>query len=218
MQYENPRFAVQEEVGQAFCDMRVEAAKSGIAICPISSFRDFASQLKIWNRKFSGERPLYGRNGQAIDASRLSQREVIAHILIWSALPGASRHHWGTDIDVVDRAAISAEYFVQLLPEEFREGGPFYRMHLWLEENMVRFGFYRPYRGKDGGVAAEPWHISYGKIAARALSSLKLETLRQVVEESELTGKEAVLEMLPAIYRKYVINVESFCSAVDFTK
>ena len=31
-------------------------------------------------------------------------------ILLWSALPGASRHHWGTDFDVFDRAAVPPDY------------------------------------------------------------------------------------------------------------
>ena len=190
--------------------MRDEAAKCGIEINPVSSFRDFGSQLKIWNRKFLGKSPLYDRNGKMVDSSRLAKREIVTHILAWSALPGASRHHWGTEIDVVDGGAVKPGYVVRLLPEECEKGAPFYPMHCWLNENMQRFGFYRPYRGKKGGVAFEPWHISYGKISSQALSELTLEMLYRVVEESEMAGRELVTDMLPAIYREYVKNVEPF--------
>ena len=52
-------------------------------------------------------------------------RERIEAILPWSALPGASRHHWGTDVDLIDRKATPPGYRVQLTPEEFEPGGPF---------------------------------------------------------------------------------------------
>ncbi len=35
-----------------------------------------------------------------------AEAERVAAILVWSALPGASRHHWGTDCDVIDAAAL----------------------------------------------------------------------------------------------------------------
>ena len=38
--------------------------------------------------------------------AQLSPAERIEAILRWSALPGASRHHWGTDLDLIDAHAI----------------------------------------------------------------------------------------------------------------
>ena len=70
-----------------------------------SSFRDFARQLQIWNGKFSGERPMFDAGGRPARRGALSPRERIDAILLWSALPGASRHHWGTDLDLIDRNA-----------------------------------------------------------------------------------------------------------------
>ena len=55
---------------------------------PVSSFRDFARQLAIWNAKFSGETPLYDADGRTLEAARLAPEERIAAILRWSALPG----------------------------------------------------------------------------------------------------------------------------------
>ena len=38
----------------------------------------------------------------------------------WSAIPGSSRHHWGTDLDVYDAAAVTPDYQVQLTPQEWK--------------------------------------------------------------------------------------------------
>jgi len=43
----------------------------------------------------------------------LRASEKIASILRWSALPGTSRHHWGTDLDIIDAKALTAEMKVQ---------------------------------------------------------------------------------------------------------
>ena len=84
--------------------MRAAAAADGIDLVAFSSFRDFDRQLAIWNGKFRGERPMQDRAGRPLDALALTPAERVAAILWWSALPGASRHHWGTDIDVMDAA------------------------------------------------------------------------------------------------------------------
>ena len=51
----------------------------------------------------------------------------------FSALPGASRHHWGTDIDVYDANAVSSDYVVQLSLKEVGSGGVFDSLHKWLD-------------------------------------------------------------------------------------
>src|SRR5258708_29317479 len=85
--------------------MRAAAAAAGIDLMPASGFRDFARQLSIWNDKFSGARPLLDRAGQPLVADTMDEPARVAAILIWSALPGASRHHWGSDCDLAIRAA-----------------------------------------------------------------------------------------------------------------
>lgn len=106
MQYAAPRFAAQPQAAEAFLSMRAAAQKDGIDMQPFSTFRDFNTQLRIWNHKFAGKKPLYDEYGRVRDRSAMSEEEVIRHILDWSALPGGSRHHWGTEIDVVDAAAM----------------------------------------------------------------------------------------------------------------
>src|SRR6476469_9455980 len=99
-QYAAPRFAAHPQAAAAFFAMREAARRDGFDLLPFSTFRDYATQLRIWNNKFSGKKPLYDMAGVARDASLLSPDEIVDCILNWSARPGGSRHHWGTEIDV----------------------------------------------------------------------------------------------------------------------
>lgn len=184
------------------------AAALGMDLGIVSGFRGFDRQLAIWNAKFRGERPLLDRRGQPLDAASLDESARVDAILLWSALPGASRHHWGTDIDVIDRAAVPPEYRPQLAVEEFTGAGPFARLSTWLTANAARYGFFRPYATDRGGVQPEPWHLSYAPVAARALQSLSREVLSEAIGQSDLLGREHVLERLPQIYEQYVLTVD----------
>lgn len=203
----NSRVLLHREVAEPFAEMQKAAADDGIEMAPLSGFRDFKKQAGIWKAKWRGECTLHDVHSQPVDFDTLSPTSLAHTILIWSALPGASRHHWGTDIDVIDLAARPPGYEVQLLPFEYLEGGLFHRLHAWLEKNMADFGFFFPYKTYQGGISTEPWHISYAPVSTPALESFTLEVLRSAVEESEIEGKEVVLEMLPEIYQRYVLNI-----------
>ena len=122
IELEQPRCALHYEVVAAFLAMRDAAQAHGIDLQAVSSFRDFDRQVMLWNRKWQGERPLYDRSGGLLEPGALSERQLVDAILCWSAIPGGSRHHWGTDIDVVDAAAMQPGYQVQLVPAEYASG------------------------------------------------------------------------------------------------
>ena len=206
-QFETPRFAAQEETATAFFRMKKAAETEGIELHPFSAFRDFDAQLRIWNLKFSGKRPLYTIEGQERAYASMDKEVLVHSILRWSALPGASRHHWGTDIDVIDTAAMPNDYQVQLLPAETEKGGVFYRLHCWLNQNMERFGFFRPYAHYQNGIFPEPWHISYAPVSEPALNAMTIELLERTIMEKSLSGKEIVQSILPEIFRTYILNI-----------
>lgn len=201
--------ALQHEALEPFLAMKEAAARDGIEIRIVSSFRDFAAQQRIWDQKYLGERPLYDAHGNAREHGALSADELVDAIVCWSAVPGGSRHHWGTEIDVIDRAALPPGYRVRLLPEEAQPGGVFERLHRWLDGNMSHFGFYRPYRTFRGGVHPETWHLSYAPVATRALEMLTLAVFEEAVRASGIQGKERVLARSDEIYRQYVANVDA---------
>lgn len=209
VELERPRCGLHHAAATSFLAMRDAAADAGIDLAATSSFRDFDRQQHIWNAKWSGERPLLDRCSQPIDAASLDEAARIDAILCWSALPGGSRHHWGTDCDLIDAAALPEGYRVQLVPEEYAPGGVFARLTAWLDDNMARFGFYRPYASAGGGAGVEPWHVSYWPVAHEALEGLTLPVLRRAVAGSDVLGKDAVLERLPEIYTRFILAVDS---------
>jgi LAS superfamily LD-carboxypeptidase LdcB len=202
-QFDAPRFAAVAEVSEAFLAMRRAAAESVFDLLP---FRDFETQLLIWNGKFSGMKPLYDINGNQRDFSALSPNEVIECILNWSAVPGGSRHHWGTEIDVVDGAAMPEGYQPKLLPSDVSSGGIFHPLHCWLDENIHKYGFFRPYRYFKGGMFPEPWHLSYAPLSMQAVKLVSPELLIRTTQDSEILGKQSVLKKIPEIYAKHIMN------------
>jgi len=197
------------ETVASFLAMRDAAREDGIDLGIRSAYRDFDTQLLIWNRKWSGERPIYDRAGEPVDRAQLNEFDLVETILFWSAVPGGSRHHWGTDLDLIDVAAIPPGYTVQLLPAEFAPEGIFGKLNRWLEAHLGRFGFFRPYRSDRGGVSPEPWHVSYAPVSMPALEALNLATLRRVLESSSLQGKSQVLARLPEIYTRFLLAIDA---------
>lgn len=185
--------------------LRARAAREGICLCVASGFRSFDRQLGIWNAKARGERPVLDDCGIPLDWAALSDRERIHAILRWSALPGASRHHWGTDLDVWDPVAAGADYRLRLEIDEYGSGGPFRHLAAWLAElSSAETGFMRPYSGWGCGVAAEPWHLSFLPLAAGYQRRLTPELLRTVLAGTDLELKTVVLAELEEIHARYV--------------
>jgi LAS superfamily LD-carboxypeptidase LdcB len=208
VELEHPRCALHFQAVTSFLAMRDAAMAAGIDLVAASSFRDFERQLLLWNRKWRGERPLLDRSGQPIDPAALDDAGRVEAILCWSAIPGGSRHHWGTDVDVIDAAAMPPGYQVQLVPDEYATTGVFARLTPWLDENMGRFGFYRPYATEGCGAGIEPWHLSYSPVSSEALEAFTLPVLRRAIEGSEMLGKAQVLERMPEIYTRFILAVD----------
>jgi LAS superfamily LD-carboxypeptidase LdcB len=198
----------------AFGRLQEAALAQGFDMVIASSFRSFDRQLLIWNEKAQGLRPLYDSTGQPLAYEELSRWELAQAILRWSALPGASRHHWGTDLDIYDRAAVPEGYQVQLSPGEVSESGPFHPLHSWLDRQLAIHsaeGFFRPYDKDRGGVAPERWHLSYAPLAMEFQQQLSLDSLVEFITGQELALKTVVLEHIGEIYRRYInVPVEAY--------
>jgi LAS superfamily LD-carboxypeptidase LdcB len=204
----DPPCLLHAHVVAPFLNLRRAAQAEGFDLAPMSSFRDFARQLIIWNGKFSGERPMLDARGLKLDPKSLTPRERVDAILLWSALPGASRHHWGTDVDLVDRCLTETGYQIKLTREEFAPGGPFAKLDLWLDANAPRFGFFRPFQGVRSGVQPEPWHFSFAPIAEKARQRLSPQVLRNAIAGASLLGKEVVLDHLDELHARYVATID----------
>lgn len=189
--------------------MRDAALRAGFDLVPVSSFRDFGRQRAIWNAKFRGERPAQDRDGRPVDMAALDAGARVDVILLWSALPGASRHHWGTDVDVADGRVMAAGHVPRLEVDEFRRGGPFAALSGWLGAHMRRYGFYRPYTRRGRGVQPEPWHLSYAPVARAAVKRVTLPLLARAITGAGVEGEAEILARLHAIRKRYVLDVDA---------
>lgn len=199
---------LHNDVIQPLQRLRARAASEvGVDLRVASGFRSFERQEAIWEAKVSGERPVMDDSGEgALDVTDLTESQLCKSILRWSALPGASRHHWGCDIDIYDQAAIEPSYRLQLTPWEYGEQGPFYRLSQWLDRIMAEPGspWCRPFESDHGGVGVEPWHISYAPLSRIFERHLNPLILKQNIELSELSLKSELLLDVDLIYQKYL--------------
>ena len=189
--------------------LQAAATEAGFDLAVVSAYRSFERQLFIWNEKADGRRPLLDANGALLDITSLDDKSMVFAILRWSALPGGSRHHWGTDIDVYDRAAVPSDYAVQLVDSEVNQGGVFTALHDWLDGRIKTNsanGFYRPYQGAVvNGIATERWHLSHRLTAERFSRLLTAETLYALLQqETDMRLRDTVLANFDEIFARFI--------------
>ena len=197
---------LHRDVVADFTAMQQAARRDGIRLTIASSFRDFNRQLTIWNNKASGKQPIWLKDGRQFPLQGATDEALVHAILQFSALPGASRHHWGTDLDLYDAATLPAGSTLRLSYEEYHQG---HQRHLsqWLQRHAGRFGFFLPYRRDSGGVAPEPWHISHRRIASALLRQHSPERLKRCIENCDIIAKDAILRLLPELFSRYVCTI-----------
>lgn len=124
------------------------AAYPSIAVPILSATRNFTYQKGIWERKWTGTYSnITGELNRALA------------IMQFSAMPGASRHHWGTDVDIFS-----------LENGDFANGNG-RTLYTWLTQNAARYGFCQPFTsGRCAGYNEEKWHWSYKPLSSKFLA------------------------------------------------
>lgn len=204
------KFFIHKSMLADFLKLQKEAKHAGFDLQVTSAFRDFERQLKIWNSKAQGERVLLDDQEKPLEFNSLSPREIVYSILRWSAIPGCSRHHWGTDIDIFDGKTQTLEN-VQLVPSECIGSGPASGLHEWLDARIDQreaFGFYRPYKTDRGGISPERWHLSYYPHSRRIMEAFTYSLFKKNLEESDILLKEILLEDGKSIFERYILDLD----------
>ena len=203
----SPNHFLQAEAAKAFQGLQQSAVNNGFNLQPASSFRDFARQQLIWNGKFSGERKVHDDFGTALELGQLDDWQKCLAILRWSALPGASRHHWGTEIDIFDPDLLPQGKTLQLEPWEYEKGGYFFELSEFLTENLSHFDFALPFMQmpKNKKIGREPWHISYLPLAEQAKQRFSKGVLLQAWENEDIAGKAVLQAYLPIVFESYIL-------------
>ena len=122
--------------------------------------------------------------------------KALRNILLTRSMPGFSRHHWGTEIDV-----LSAER------TDWQGSGQYVPVIPFLQTEARKFGFYHPYttgytgqsgfpQPKSPHYLEEPWHLSYWPIAqvlqkewARIFKGAKLDALITETAKALVKGR-----------------------------
>ena len=186
---------LRTEALEAFRKMHSAAAEDGIKLTIVSATRNFNHQKRIWEAKWNGKTLVDG-----IDLRTVKDHHERARIILkYSSMPGTSRHHWGTDIDI---NSVNPEYF------ENPEGKKVYD---WLSENAADYGFCQTYTKKDSlrrtGYEEEPWHWSYTPVSSELLnkyrSIVKPEDIRGFKGDNTVVGVRMIEE--------YVLGINPFC-------
>ena len=75
--------ALHQDVLEAYLALKAAAGSDGIELQIVSGFRDFTAQLRIWNMKYRGERPLFDVSGNVRDPANLDVGRRIEEILCY---------------------------------------------------------------------------------------------------------------------------------------
>ncbi len=171
---------LRPEAHEAFVRMKRAAYQDGIDISVVSSYRSYERQRSIFERKYI----------EFTDVDGMEPLAAIDKIIEYSTIPGTSRHHWGTDVDLID-ASKPAEGDV-LDPDKFLEGSPFADFLQWMQARSQDFGFYLVYtdNAKRRGFKYEPWHYSYAPLSIPMLSQFRGINLVRLMEKEDFLGAE----------------------------
>lgn len=190
-------YYMRKDAYAAFQQMHAAAKADGVTLRIISATRNFDRQKAIWEAKWTGARLLEGRE-KAPEVYPAAKDRALA-ILRWSSMPGTSRHHWGTDIDI------------NRLTNEYFESGTGLQEYEWLSAHAAEYGFCQPYSPKGEerphGYNEEKWHWSYLP-AAQQLTELARTALTDEQIDGFL-GAEAATEI--GVVEKYVLGINGAC-------
>ena len=173
---------LEKETYSAFIKMKDAAEKDGIIIKLVSGFRDFYRQQMIWNNKYKKFTNEFSLDGPT----------AIKEIIRFSTIPGTSRHHWGTEIDIIDKNFENEKDL--LISKKYEKGGIFYSLKKWMDENSKRFGFYIVYDDDSNrpGFEYEPWHYTYKPVSDLYQREFLKLNLKSIISKTKVEGKEFI--------------------------
>lgn len=185
-------FKLEVQTTTAFLEMRTAANKAGIDLKIASGYRSFEHQKQIWERKY-----------KALSKTR-SPSKAISDIITYSSIPGTSRHHWGTDIDLIDGNVEQPEG--DLLSEKNYHGaGAFSKLKSWMDAYAEDFGFRLVYTKDQNrtGFNYEPWHYSYAPKSKIYFQLQQTKLYQEAWSQLEFEGK---FELTAAFMTSYFKN------------
>lgn len=182
---------------EAFSKMSDAAKKDGIDFKIVSATRPFHHQKRIWEGKWNGQRKV---SGQDLSKTMPNEEERAFKILEFSSMPGTSRHHWGTDIDIND------------LENDYFESGQGLKEYEWLVANAGKYGFCQVYSEKGAdrphGYNMEKWHWSYLPVAEQLTNFAATQMNNQDIGGFDGDQTTENIDIL----NKYILGINPACN------
>lgn len=192
---DRPDLYLRKDTYTAFIKMYEHAMADGIRLQIRSATRNFNVQKSIWEAKWTGERMIEG--GEDLSKTTPDPKERALKILRYSSMPGTSRHHWGTDIDL------------NSFENSWFDEGEGLDIYNWLTENAAEYGFCQPYTaGRPYGYFEERWHWSYTPVSA-PLTAYAKENLKNEMIDGFLGSESA--PMIDVV-KHYVLGINQECN------
>ena len=185
-----PNISLEKHTKEAFFQLKEAAKKDGINLYIASGYRSFARQKLIWEKKFQGKVKVKDSKGKSVCVLDFPEKKRVELLLNYSFYPGATRHHFGTDIDIYAKNMMPKEYELKLEEHEYANGGIFYPLTLWLDKNAHKFGFERPYPKGHKKPLYEPWHFSFMPVAKLFSLQFSKINLKDFKKEIDFLGFE----------------------------
>ncbi len=183
---------------EAFWKLREKAAKDGWELVLVSGYRSFEGQRLLWNRYFK----------RATKDETGDDQKMVKTVMRYTSVPGFSRHHWGTDLDISEKTLRG-----QLLTPDEEISSRVLDFYHWMEVNAPRFGFCKVYRGKKGIIADEPWHWSFWRLAVAYQHQLEtLPSLEKFLRTKGVEGGQYIHGHIGEILQWQALSVDAECS------
>lgn len=185
---------LHQDTYAAFKRMYEAALADGVKLTIVSAARNFEVQKSIWEAKWNGSRKI--ENGKDASQAYPDPKTRALKILEFSSMPGSSRHHWGTDIDLIN---LNNAYF---------DSGEGKKAYDWLLANGATYGFCQPYTaGRPHGYQEERWHWSFLPLAQPLTALARLQLKDEMI--GGFAGAEVAREI--GVVEKYVLGINLEC-------
>ncbi len=175
---------LDKDAYSAFLKMYNAAYKDGYKLMIVSATRPFDYQKRIWERNWAKRAKIKDPVKRAMD------------ILKFSSMPGTSRHHWGTEVDL------------NVLENSYYTDGQGKKIFDWMTKNAGKYGFCRPYTaGRPYGYNEEKWHWSY-----KPISKIYTQFAKENMKDEYIKGfKGAETAKRIQVTKKYILGINQEC-------
>ncbi len=184
---------LRKEAYKAFIKMYDAAENDDINLNIISAFRSFNHQKYIWERKWNGKVKV---DGEYLNNTIKGDLFKANKILLYSSMPGSSRHHWGTDIDLNN------------LENKYFETGKGKKIYQWLTTHAAEYGYCQVYTSnRKFGYQEEKWHWSYIPLAKKMLNEYQKQI--KISDFKGFAGSDQASDV--KIIQHYVLGINEKC-------